>query len=41
MVRLRNELGWELYQGKARIVCCFALDGRGKAVTGGPPKTGL
>jgi hypothetical protein len=40
MAWLRDELGREFYEGKVRIVGCFALDGRGNEVTAGPPRVG-
>jgi hypothetical protein len=36
MTWLREELGEEFWEGKAEIVGCFAIDGRGREVVGGP-----
>lgn len=36
MTWLRQELGPELWEGEADIVGCFAIDGRGREVVGGP-----
>ena len=33
---LRDELGPEYFDGQARIVACFAIDGRNKEVLGAP-----
>lgn len=35
MTWLREELGQEFWEGKAEIVGCFAIDGRGREVVGG------
>ena len=36
MTWLREELGQEFWEGNAEIVGCFAIDGRGREVVGGP-----
>lgn len=36
MTWLREELGQEFWEGKAEIAGCFAIDGRGREVVGGP-----
>jgi hypothetical protein len=36
MTWLRQELGQEFWEGEADIAGCFAIDGRGREVVGGP-----
>lgn len=36
MTWLREELGQKFWEGEAEIVGCFAIDGRGREVVGGP-----
>jgi hypothetical protein len=35
---LRQELGREFWTGETEILGCFAIDGRGREVTGGPTR---